>query len=247
MKRRIMVLLALPLLGAGLLEAQDQPKPVNFTGELGFVNTAGNTHLTTVNVGDKFTVKTGKVLLTQTFALVYGKNDGVETANSRVVRLRADLSVAAKLSSYGFVSYERNRFAGISYRTDEGVGISLAAIRSPRQELDLEAGVGLVQQHLFPDPALDATISENFVSGRAAGRYKVMLGKASYAQQTLEFLPNLQTSSHYRINSETALVAPISSHFGLKLGYLIKFDHAPPSASIAKTDRQLTMGVQVTY
>lgn len=232
---------------ANSAHAQDPKKPVTFTGDLGFVNTAGNTHLTTINIGDKLTATAGKLLLTQTFALVYGRSEGKQNANSQLLRARADYSLAARVAVYGFAGYERNRFAGIDHRIDEGVGLAAAVLRSALNELDLEAGVGLVQQRLQPDPAVDLTVGDNFVSGRLAARYKHLFSKVAYFQQALEFLPNLETTSDYRVNSESALVAPVSRHFGLKAAYLIKYNHAPPSPALARTDRLLTSGVQVTY
>src|SRR5713101_1595221 len=91
--------------GAG---AQENKKPISFTGDVGLVNTAGNTHLTTFNLGDKLTAQAGKALFTQTFALVYGKSDSVQTANSQLVRLRMDYALGPKLSAYSFAGYERN-------------------------------------------------------------------------------------------------------------------------------------------
>ena len=200
--------------------AQDPKKPVTFTGDLGFVNTAGNTHLTTINIGDRLTATAGKLLLTQTFALVYGRSEGKQNANSQLLRARADYSLAARVAVYGFAGYERNRFAGIAHRIDEGIGLAAA---------------------------VDLTVGDNFVSGRLAARFKHLFSKVAYFQQALEFLPNLETTRDYRINSESALVAPISRHFGLKAAYLIRYNHAPPSPALARTDRLLTSGVQVTY
>ncbi len=235
--------LALTANGAG----QDSARTVTFTGDIGFVNTAGNTHLTTINLGDKLTVQAGKLLLTQTFAFVYGKSEGVQNANSQLARIRADYPLVGWLSAYVLAGYERNRFAGIDRRLDEGVGLAANLLRSEKTELDLEVGVGLVQQRLFPDPALDATVSDNFASGRTAGRFKYLLTKTAWFQQTLEFLPNLEHSSDYRINSETAIVAALSAHLGLKAGYLIKYNHLPPSPDLARTDRFLTTSLQITY
>ena len=64
-------------------------------------------------------------------------------------------------------------------------------------ELDLEAGVGLVQQRLQPDPAVDVTVGDNFLSGRAAARFKHLFTKTTYFQQTLEFLP--EPGDHQRL------------------------------------------------
>ena len=230
--------------GAG---AQENKKAVSFTGDVGLVNTAGNTHLTTFNLGDKLTAQAGKALFTQTFALVYGKSDSVQTANSQLVRLRMDYALGPRLSAYSFAGYERYRFAGIDHRLDEGVGLAATPWRNAANELGVEAGVGLVQERLLSDPALDLTRRHNFVAGRAAAKYKHSFSKATYFQQTLEFLPNLETSGDYRVNSESALVAPLSSHLGLKASYLLKHNHAPPSPSLAKTDRMLTTGLQVSY
>src|SRR4026208_2012244 len=73
---------------AGRAESQAQQKPVTFTGDAGLVSTAGNTHLVTLSLGDKLTSQRGKLLLTQTFALVYGKTESVQTANSQLLRGR---------------------------------------------------------------------------------------------------------------------------------------------------------------
>ena len=246
-QRAGMAILLLVSSAAGRVESQAQKKPVGFTGDAGLVSTAGNTHLLTLSLGDKLTAQTGKLLLTQTFALVYGKTDSVQTANSQLLRGRADYAFTGRLSGYGFVGYERNRFAGIDHRTDEGLGLALAAWRAAKNELDVEAGAGLVQEHLLPDPQIDVTVTDNFVSGRAAIRFKHLFNKATYFQQALEFLPNFERSTDYRINSESALVAPLSSHFALKASYLIKYNHAPPSPALARSDRMFTTGLQVTF
>jgi len=56
-------------------------------------------------VGDKLTVQAGKLLLTQAFALVYGKSEGVQNANSQLLRGRGDYAFASRLAAYGFVGY----------------------------------------------------------------------------------------------------------------------------------------------
>jgi putative salt-induced outer membrane protein len=239
---------ALLLAGASIAAAQaDAPKPVSFTGDLGFVSTAGNTSVTTLSVGDKLVGRTGKVVLTQLFSLIYGRNEGEENANSILFRGRLDYPLSGKLSLYGFGGYERNKFAGIARRFDEGAGLAYKAWRHPKNELSIEAGLGQVQESRYLTGSSGATGKNNFTSGRAAAAYKHLFTKTAYLSQTLEYLPNLENSDDYRINSESALVAPLSSHFGLKMAYLIKYNALPPSAGLEKTDRLFTTGVQVTY
>ena len=233
---------------AGAAAAQaDAPKPVTFTGDLGFVSTAGNTSVTTLSVGDKLVARTGKVVLTQLFSLIYGRNEGVENANSILFRGRMDYPLSGKLSLYGFGGYERNKFAGIARRFDEGIGLAYKAWTHPKNELTIEAGVGQVQESRYLAGTFGATGKNNFTSARAAAAYKHLFTKTAYFSQTLEFLPNLENTDDYRLNSESALVAPVSSHFGLKMAYLIKYNALPPSAGLEKTDRLFTTGIQVTY
>ena len=241
---------AIVLLAGGLrpVLAQDPPpRKLTFTGDLGFVNTAGNTSVTTLSLGDKLVWRPGKASFTQVFALIYGRSEGEENAGSLVFRGRLDYPLGDRISAYGFAGYERNKFAGIARRFDEGVGLALKVWRHPKNQLDVEAGLGLVQDSRYLTGTSGATDKRSFVAGRAATVFKHLFTAAAYLQQSLEFLPNFEESDDYRINSESALVAPISAHFGLKAAYLVKFINAPLSPDLKKTDRMFTTGVQVTY
>ena len=73
-----------------------------------------------------------------------------------------------------------------------------------------------------------------------------MLTDKAYVQQLAEFLPNIETGNDFRLNTETALVAPISRAFAVKVAYTIHFDNLP-EPGFKKTDRVLSSGIQVTY
>ena len=54
------------------------------------------------------------------------------------------------------------------------------------------------------------------------------------------------------MNREAAVVAPLSSHVGMKVSHVTRFANKPPlnatgTAPLAKTDRILSAGIQVTY
>ena len=42
------------------------------------------------------------------------------------------------------------------------------------------------------------------------------------------------------------MVAPLSRHLGLKIGYVVRFDNLP-EPDVKKTDRFFTSGLQVTF
>ena len=232
--------LALALL-VPALAAQDAPKrPWTLQTDFGFVNTAGNTSTTTLNAGQKATYTSGRWTFGQQFAAVYGRTDGVKSAENYAARLRGDYGLSPRLGLYVLTGWDRNEFAGISRRFEEGTGLTFKAVALPRTTLDLEAGVAANQQRSTAGSDL------TFGSGRGALLFKQLLGDKAYLTQLAEVLPNFKESEDLRANFETALVAPISSKVAFKAGYVIKYDRLP-EPGFKTTDRFLTSGLQIVF
>jgi putative salt-induced outer membrane protein len=238
--------LAIPGLALGLstgLSAQtpdSTPNPWKLQTDFGFISTAGNTSTTTLNAGEGASYTSGDWTASQTVAVVYGRTDGKRSAENYAAGVRADHAVSKRLGIFLMGNWSRDAFAGILRRFEEGVGLSLKAVAGPMTELRLEAGLFLNQQRNI-DEGKNA-----FAGGRGALRFKQKLNQAAYFQQLAEVLPNFKTRQDVRLNSETALVAPISSRIAFKAGYVIKFDNLP-EPGFGKTDRYLTSGLQVVF
>jgi putative salt-induced outer membrane protein YdiY len=242
MSRLSTVAAAALMLVVGTLQAQqaDTTGPVKFTGTVGLVNTAGNSNVTTVNVGDRVDYKAEKWGLSQLFNVVYGRNEGVTNTSIWSASLRGDRNVGARLAIYAIAGWDRNTFAGIDRRWEEGTGLLAHIIAQPKNTLDGEAGISFIQQRSTEG------VHEDFPSARIASTYKRLFTKTAYFLQSVELLPDLETSKNLRLNTETGLVAPISSHIGLKISYVVRFDNLP-EPGFEKTDRLLTSGIQITY
>jgi putative salt-induced outer membrane protein len=228
------------LTAATVAGAQTSKPTTSFTGELGYVSASGNTKLSTLNIGDKLVHTRGLWTLTQTAAYVYGETKGVESANQFTVTGRADFAFMPRLSLFAGASYDRNPFAGFKYRTNELLGLRWKAVVAPHDSLELDGGGALTQQTDVNDS------TESYPAARVAASYKHSFSKAAYFQQNVEYLPDLQTGGAYRVNSLSAVVAPISARIGIKVSYQIQYNSAPP-ATFGTTDRLLTTGVQVTF
>lgn len=228
--------LALP----SLLAAQDKPKPREFAADLGYVNATGNTDFSAFNVGEKLVLRANKWEHKQQFGAIYASQDGKQTSNLLFTNWRSDWSFHPRLALFGYAGYDRNTFAGISRRFEEALGLSAKLVAAAQDAWSLEAGLGMNQQR-----AVSGTES-NFASVRSATTYRHNFSKSSYFQQVVEFLPNLKTSEDYRVNTESALVAPISAHVAMKLGYVVRFDNLP-EAGRNKSDRILTSGLQFNW
>ena len=222
--------------------AQAKPaKPVEVAADLGFVNTTGNTEVTTLSANSKFVVNTGDWKLTHYFGTVYGKlKDSVNTSIWRT-GVRADRLFTERFGLFMLVNYDKNRFAGIASRWEQGAGAQWKAVAEAEDRLDVELGLSAIQQQ-----AVTAVPDRNFASGRTALTYKHSFTDKTYVQQNVEYLTNLQNGPDWRGNSETSLVAPLSAGFGIKLSYVIRYQNLPDPGFRA-TDRIFSTGIQYTY
>jgi putative salt-induced outer membrane protein len=232
--------LILIMCAAVSLHAQTPAPTTAVTADLGLVSATGNTRLQTLNIGDKVVRTDGKWALTQVAAYVYGETNRLASANQLRGAVRSDYSFERRVSAFAGASYERNRFAGFTRRTDEILGLSWKALAESRDSLSLDGGGVLTQE-----ADVDGT-SKSFPAARLAAAYKHAFTKASYFQQLGEYVPNLKSSGEYRVNTESAIVAPLSAHAGIKVGYVVRFNSKPP-ASFGTTDRVLTTGMQISF
>jgi putative salt-induced outer membrane protein len=259
MYRRVAVLLSIPFVtGVAALRAQDaKPKTRSFTADFGFVSAAGNTRVTTFNLGDKLVLNSAdkRVVFTQLFNAVRSEADGVKNAENYKAQLRLDLGIVdGRVFLFALTGWDRNVPAGIARRFEETVGLAVKAVDLPADVLTVELGLSTFQQHnLDADPM--GSFDDNYKAGRAAASYKHTFSKASFFTQEVELIPNFDTGKDFRLNSASAIVAPISSVISLKLGYLIQYDNLPallppPNATgerFKKSDRFLTAGISISY
>lgn len=230
--------IALPLAA----KAQDQtpPKPVELTADFGFVSTSGNSDITNLNLGEKLILRAGRWEHKQQAGSVYGAEDGQQTSNLLFGNWRSDFALNSRLAVFGFAGYDRNTFAGIARRLEETVGLAAKLLTLDSDALTLEAGFGLTQQR-----STDGT-NNNFSALRTGTLYRHNFSGSSYFSQSIEYLPNLEVSEDYRINSESAIVAPISSHAAIKVGYQIRYDNLPEPAR-QKGDRVFLTSLQFNW
>jgi putative salt-induced outer membrane protein YdiY len=222
--------------------AQDAPAPRPFkaTIDLGFVNTAGNTDITSLNAGEQIEYTAARFTLTQTFAVVYARLEGTTNASQWKAGARGDYQVAGPVGVFVLGAFERNTFAGIARRFEEAVGLSAVILARAGNSLKAEAGVSLNQQ----TPVGAATVS--FAAGRAAAMYRRDLTETAFFTVNGEFLPSFEVTDDYRINGEASLVAPISTRIATKLTYTVRFDNLP-EPGFERTDRIFTAGLQITF
>lgn len=232
--------LALAIAVPAAVTAQDPPKPREFTADVGYVSTTGNSEVSTFNLGEKLILRAGRWEHKQQFGSVYASQDGRQTSNLLFTNWRSDWKFHPRLALFGFLGFDRNAFAGIARRFEEALGLSATLLTSASDTWTLEAGLAMNQQRTTDGSAID------FASVRSATAFRHHFTKTAYFQQSVEFLPSLEVSEDYRANLESALVAPLSTHVAMKLGYVVRFDNFPEPGR-RKHDRIFTSGLQFNW
>ncbi|MHB1328099.1 MAG: DUF481 domain-containing protein [Gemmatimonadales bacterium] len=244
--------MALPLAAQNDADDRSESLAVNF----GIVNAAGNTSSTIMNVGNRFVVDPpeSNIRFTQTFHAVKSAASGAGSAANYRAQVRLDRGLGNQFYLFAVAGWERNVPAGLRRRFEETIGLAYQAVATGTDKLGVESGVSFYQQSNL-DIGLPDPIDDQYIAGRVAGRYRRSLIGAAFLLQEVEFLPNFEQTNDFRLNTETALVAPISRTIGLKLGYTFRYDNMPGQAAtphehgdrLHKSDRLLTAGLRLTY
>ena len=244
--RRVAVTLGLlavsvaPATGLAQDAKPDTAKPLKITAAIAYLDASGNTDVTSLAMTERLEWKRPHFLWAQHINFIKSTTDGEESADLLAVGLRGDWKPRGRLSVYALVNYDRNRFADIGRRFEEGAGLGYALIEQPRHRLTTELGGQFVQQRNLEE------VSNNFFAGRVAELYRYTFRENAYVEERVEFLPNLEMSEDYRVNVEANVVAPLSRLLAIKLGYVVRFDNLP-EPTVEKTDRFLTSGIQIAF
>lgn len=216
------------------------PSPWHTQLDLGWVQTSGNSRLSTLNFGEQVTYAVAPWKFTETFALVHGSVGDSVTASNYNANLRADYSITGRLRAYGLGHYEHDRFAGIDRRLRQELGVSLSVLAAPQDTIDGEAGAGMTEDKG------DTTAQRNYGSARLGARYRHTFRANTFLALKGEYIQDLKDSRNQQVNTDAALVAPVSTHVAVKLGYTVRYN-AEPQPGLKTTDTIASAGIQVVF
>jgi putative salt-induced outer membrane protein len=234
---------------AVLAQTDTTKKNYEFSGNLGFSQTGGNADLVTLNGGNKYKYMMNGWTFAQDFTSFYGEANERVNANFWNAGVRGERALTPRIGLFIATRFDRNALQGISRRFEEGFGLSIKALERPKDILGLTVG-GSVLQTTFLPGIPTANLSRNFPAARLGADYKHLFSKVAYFQQIVELLPNLSNSEALLANTESAIVAPISTNIGLKIGYVIRYNGLPPiqnNRQLKKTDTFLSSGLTFSY
>jgi len=237
MKIKLLVLLIIiSLFASASLFSQD--KNWSNSTELSFVNTSGNTEVTTLSAKDKLTYKfSPKIETMLNLAALYGKSDGVKNSENYSAKLKISYLISEKFYTSLIAGWSKDEFAGIDSKMWVGPALGYKVLTGPKHTLDIEAGVEYVDEKFTDDTKND------YFNGRAFTEYKYAFSEKSNLSQSLEFNYDFENGDNYDIASVTAVTTSLSDMLSLKASYNINFVNAPVPATLKKTDTALSVSL----
>ena len=133
------------LLAVFSLLALTAPAFAQWTGkaELGFLQSAGNTESASANTKFDLTHEGSRWINNFSVAALYSQNAEFATAERYETRYQADYKINDKLSWFGALRGEQDRFSGFAYQATVSTGATFKVIDSPTTKLDTSLGAGV--------------------------------------------------------------------------------------------------------
>lgn len=236
-----LLLLAFTFIGGPLRAEEAAPgKKWTETAQVTYLSANGNTKSTTLGVNEAFKYAWDLTALELAAAALGSSQNGSTTAEQYNASEKVQRKVSDKNYVFERVAWDKNRFAGVSNRIDASLGLGREVWKSAKNLLTLELGGGYVNEQRVKAPR------EDFGSGRAYTKWIHTLSETANFSQDAEYLHNFSDQDAFRLNTETALTASITTHFSLKTSFFWKKVNVPPPG-FAKNDTMTSVALIFNY
>jgi len=223
-------------------QAQAAPPPPVWDAQIGasFVGTSGNSE--TSSMGADFSAHRRRPVwqLESTATAVRTSDHDRRTAERYLAAIRGQRKLAAIVGLSTGWRVERDKFAGITFRSVLDAGLSWALVH--RAQWTLDGLTALAWNHERPT----AGITVNDPVGVLQAVSRIPFGTAGDTTQRYTFYPNFNRSSAYRSEAELSAQAAMNGHLALKLGYLFRRSNVPVPG-FKKTDSTETASVVLRW
>jgi putative salt-induced outer membrane protein YdiY len=221
---------------------QEPPPPPLWDLQLGaaFVGTSGNTDTTTTGA-DFSANRRGLVwLLEATAKAVHTTTDDETTAERYLGDVRGRRKLNELLGLSTGAKLERDRFAGVDFRSILDGGLSWALVHDPKWTLDGVTSIAWLHESRTDETTLNDPIGVLQVLSR------IPFGAAGDTTQRFTYYPDFKTAAAYRSEFEVTAQAALNSRLALKFGYLVRYSN-DPLPTFEKTDTTTTASIVLRF
>ncbi len=216
------------------------PKNYEGTAEVSSIITNGNTKNQTTGLAMDLTYKPDPWLVNLKSKYLTTISQEVQTQESFDLAGRGGRKLSELFDLFVEHTYVKNRFAGLENRNISSVGAGYFALKNEKHTLKTELLVGYTDEE-----RTDATRPQ-FMSGGGSVLYKWQVAATSEFTHETKYQPNFKTSDDWRLISETAISAAISSMLSSKISWKYEHVNLPPAGKV-KGDTTTTVSLLTKF
>jgi putative salt-induced outer membrane protein len=241
MKRTLVISTLTVLLALPGLAAEEPPKPP-WSGSLGlsFLSTTGNTD--TRSLGAEFGLKRipDPWGLEFTAKFLESSQNGEKNAEDTFASLRGIRNLSDRWMIYALGSGEKNVFAGFDLRAIIEAGATFKALAGPIHEVSVDGGLSWTREEPISFP------SKSYAGSVLGLAYQWKISETSVFTEKVRSYFDFSDSANWRITSETAIKAAISTRFAIKAAYDYRRTNEPVPGFL-KVDTATTVSLVATF
>ncbi len=207
----------------GLAGSAPAARDWRHTAELSFVQAGGNAQATSIMAQSRFRMSWTHFALDLEAGALSASSENVTTAESYFAGEKFSWKWSVRNYLFENIKWDKDRFSGVLARYTGSAGAGRQLVDSRRNLLAVELGAGFVLEEREGDARND------FASGLAVLDYALILTDAARLTQKATLTANLESSRDHRLESETALIASISTRFSVKTSFVLKRVNLPPA------------------
>lgn len=219
-----------------------QPPPPLWDVQVGgsFVGTSGNSDTSSAGADFALYRRWPSWQIDSTATAVRMSNHGNQTAERYLATFRGRRVLSKIISLSAGERAERDRFAGLDFRSVLDAGLGWALVRAPRWTLDAVTSAAWNHESRVLGRDIDHPI------GLFQALSKIPFGAGADATQRFTYFPDFKESSAYRSEAEISAQASMTNRLALKLGYLWRYANAPV-AGFKKSDNTTTASIVLRW
>lgn len=222
--------------------AAPPPPPPLWDAQIGasFVGTSGNSD--TASTGADFSAhRRGFIwLIESTATAVQTRTDATTTAERYLGLARVQRKLTPIIGVSVGEKLERDRFAGLDFRSILDGSLIWALVKRPQWTLDGITGIGWLHESRTTPPDIDDPVGNFQLLSR------IPFGAAGDTTQRFTYYPDFKMTAAYRTELELTAQAAMAAHLALKIGYLLRYSNEPVPG-FQKTDNTTTASVVLRW
>jgi len=224
-------------------------------GQVGFLESKGNSNAESINGNVDMSRIDGAWKNEITLVALYGKNNGIVSAERYEAREQTNYNFTERLFAFGGLRYEHDLFDGFQYQASAAGGMGYKFIDGKDTTLSAQIGAGFRQ--IRPEILTTAP------TGEVTARYPQDTTRSGIGTAEIDFMHKFSSSTtltdkyymeagagNTMLQNNLQLAVKMTTKLALAIGYQVIDNTNPPAGSmppLKKVDQLTTVNLQYSF